>query len=694
MWSPASPGHPVMASRPQSSGLIFAAALLLLILLPTCAAGHARLVRSDPPANVILEQPPQVFRLWYDEDLGPGLSVVSLLDRSNLVVMQGGVVTDRDRKVLDLPVAKLKPGIYTVSWKVLSAVDGHITRGAFAFTFLPPGTDPATLLEGGSLYVTQEGRGRPLLFWVQALAGWMHLLGLFLGVGSLHFSLVVLGIGRSVDSETLAVREKLLDPTMELAIKALTTALVSGVLWWEINTHLTSDTTLAHFLFRPVLLPYLLGARTSQSMVIRLCLLLLALVCLHQARKTSPPSLLLLGYCEAVAAATFVGLALSSHSAAVWPNPLAVVFDTLHLAAGALWIGGLVILAVVLPRTFRVGQPRGWLPPLLTAMRSFTPWAIGSVALLVLTGVFQVALHIPRPQAVVQTNYGWALGAKLLLVLPMLFLGGVNSLIARVGKERDSLQVGWLRRRLQDLAVGINALGARWLRTPHWAVRGEIVLGVGVLFCVAILTQLPPPKAASSAPPPTTLHARVDGLTADFTIASTEGLLAPSDLTLRIRQADGRELEGITRVTIKPSRPGMEMNISPLLATPLSGGEYRAQMLLSMLGRWDFAVVVRRKGVEDDAVFRFPYALLDVGKGQTEVGPALPERLSLRAAWSTPSTRWKFLAGAVARRAWPGDYLSDRRKGRHLAPPSGAPVFCRASLLAVRRAPVGRRHGH
>jgi mono/diheme cytochrome c family protein len=66
-----------------------------------------------------------------------------------------------------------------------------------------------------------------------------------------------------------------------------------------------------------------------------------------------------------------------------------------------------------------------------------------------------------------------------------------------------------------------------------------------------------------------------------------------------------------------------------------------------MLGRWEFAVVVRRKGVEDDAVFRFPYVLLDVGSSQSEVGPALPERLSLRAAWSTPSTQWRLLGSAL-----------------------------------------------
>ncbi|HEX9900447.1 MAG TPA: copper resistance CopC family protein, partial [Candidatus Methylomirabilis sp.] len=342
-------------------GLVLAG--LTILVPPRPAAGHASLVRSDPPANVLLETAPQVLRLRYDEDLAPGLSIVSILDRSNFVVLQGGSVADQDRKVLELPAAQLRPGIYTVSWKVLSAVDGHITRGAFAFTFLPPGTDPAKLLERGSAAVTRQGLNRSLLLSVQALAGWVHLIGLFVVLGGLHFPLVVLGIGRRADRETVAARERLLGPAVALVAKAVTAALISGVLWWEINTHLTSDTTLAHYLFRPALLPYLLGARTSQSMVLRLCLLLLVLVFLHEARKTSPPSLVLLGYCEAVGAVTLLAVALSSHTAGAWASPLAVLFDTLHLWAGALWVGGLVVLAVVLPRSLGESQSSGW-PPL------------------------------------------------------------------------------------------------------------------------------------------------------------------------------------------------------------------------------------------------------------------------------------------------------------------------------------------
>lgn len=619
---------------------------MALLSPSTPAFGHASLVRSDPPPNVLLEARPKVLRLWYGEDVAPGLSVVSILDRSNLVVERGGVVDARDAKLLELPLERLRPGIYTVSWKVLSSVDGHITRGAFAFTFLPPGTDPAILLERGSVAFTRRGLGQSLFFCAQALAGWVHLIALFVGVGGLHFPLVVLGIGRRSECEALAARQRLLDPAMALAAKAFTTALFSGALWWEISTHVTSDTSLAHFLFRPALLPYLLAPRTSQSVILRMFLLLLALVFLHEARRTSPPSLLLLGYCEAVGAVTLLGIALSSHSAATWTSPLAMFIDTLHLWAAALWLGGLALMAITFPALQAEGQSKEWLPLLLVAMRRFTPWAAGSVGVLLVTGIFQVSLHIPRPQSLWQTMYGLVLSLKLLLLLPMLLLGAVSGLMARSEGPGNQTTMGGIRRRMFEIAGRVQEYGAEWLRSRQWAVRGEVTLGAGILLCAAVLTQLPPPRAASLAPPPTTLDAQGAGLAVALTIASAEGLLAPSDLIVRIRQADGRDAERISRVTIKQSMPGMEMNVSPLLASPLSGGEYRAKTLLSMLGRWEFAVVVRRKGVEDDAVFRFPYVLLDVAGAQTEVGPALPERLSLRAAWSTPSSQWRLLVGA------------------------------------------------
>lgn len=663
--------HPQPVAGQRRSGRLILAALMVLVS-PTAAAAHASLMRADPPANVILEARPSLLRLSYDEEVAPGLSVISILDRSHFVVAQGGLVTRRDPKVVELPVERLRPGIYTISWKVLSAVDGHITRGAFSFTFLPPGTDPARLLESGPRSVSSQGWGQSLLLQIQVLAGWAHLAALFIGVGGLHFALVVFAAGRRSAPEAQALRQWLLEPAAILATRAFGTALVTGALWWEVNTHLTADTSLAHFLFRPTVLPYLLGARTSQSMGLRLGLLAIALIFLRVARRSSPPSRWILGHCEAVGAVALFGVAFSSHSAAAWPSPLAVLFDTLHLVAGALWVGGLVTLAILLPRSLPEKKVEGWPPLFLLAMRRFTPWAAGCVAVLVLTGAVQVYLHIPRPQAMLQTTYGQALTLKLLLVLPMLLLGAINSLIARSGGAASSPEADGMRRRLFEAAKWIRTFGAERLRTRQWSVRGEAALGLVILLCVAVLVQLPPPKAASSAPPPTTLTARATGLSVDLTIASPEGLLAPTDLIIRTRQQDGPPLEGVTRVTLKPSMPGMEMNITPVVATPGAPGEFRAKILLSMLGRWEFAVVVRRKGVEDDATFRFPYVVADPGTGQTEVGPVLPERLSLRAAWSTRSTQGKF---------WGGLSLIALGLGVASALGSGAQIWRRRRLL-------------
>jgi copper transport protein len=578
--------------------------------------------------------------------VAPGLSVISILDRSNYVVAQGGSVDARDAKVMALPVDRLRPGIYTVSWKVLSAVDGHITRGAFAFTFLPAGTDPAKLLESGRGSVASQGWSRSLLALTLILAGWIHLAALFVGVGGLHFPLLVLASHRGMRREEFPDRPRMLDAAGALAAKAFGVAFVSGLIWWEINTHFTTDTTLAHFLFRPILVPYLLGSRTTQSMALRLAMLLQALIFLGVARRRTPPSRLLLGYCEAVGAVALLGIALSSHSAAARAGPLSILSDTLHLWAGALWVGGLVFLITNLPHAVRGGKSEGW-DVILFAMRRFTPWAAGSVAALVFTGAFQVYLHIPGPRALVGTTYGQALSLKLLLVAGMLLLGGINSFTARTGAigYHPPKTRGWASR-MSQVVTRIQTYGAQWTHARQWAARGETALALGILFCVAVLTQLPPPKAVSSVPPPATQRATASGLDVELTITSPEGLLAPSDLTVRVRQADGRASDGVTRVTLKPSMPGMEMSIAPILATRGEKGEYRAQTLFSMLGRWELSLAIRRKGVEEDAIFRFPYVVLDAATSQTDVGPALPERLSLRAAWSTPSTQGRLLTGA------------------------------------------------
>ncbi len=75
------------------------------------------------------------------------------------------------------------------------------------------------------------------------------------------------------------------------------------------------------------------------------------------------------------------------------PDPLLVIAYFFHLVATVVWIGGLVLLALVVwPASQRILGDDPRLPGLLAALRRrFTPLANLSLAVLVVTGLIQMA---------------------------------------------------------------------------------------------------------------------------------------------------------------------------------------------------------------------------------------------------------------------------------------------------------------
>lgn len=109
---------------------------MTLILLPALWA-HAKLVRSDPTAGTVVKVPPQVVRAWFNEELDPRGSAMSVWDAATRRVDdgQGGVdLDDLDRKSMLARVRTLGNGVYTVRWRAVSADDGFIAEGRFTFT--------------------------------------------------------------------------------------------------------------------------------------------------------------------------------------------------------------------------------------------------------------------------------------------------------------------------------------------------------------------------------------------------------------------------------------------------------------------------------------------------------------------------------------------------------------------------------
>src|SRR5256886_14218809 len=119
--------------------------LLMALNAAPPALAHALPRQSEPPDGAALDAPPDRIVITFTEEPEPALSLIKVVDSSGREVATGPVRTVGGRPLnLQLQLAPRPKGIYTVTWRTVSRVDGHVTGGAFAFGIgiVPAGTTP------------------------------------------------------------------------------------------------------------------------------------------------------------------------------------------------------------------------------------------------------------------------------------------------------------------------------------------------------------------------------------------------------------------------------------------------------------------------------------------------------------------------------------------------------------------------
>jgi len=119
--------------------LVLALALLATLGLKTTPGeAHAALVSSVPAQRQTVTSSPPRVRLTFNERLEPAFTRVSVWDASGQQVdLKDGAVDPGNSKVVTVSLPPLRPGRYTVRYRVLS-VDGHIVEASFLFSVAPP----------------------------------------------------------------------------------------------------------------------------------------------------------------------------------------------------------------------------------------------------------------------------------------------------------------------------------------------------------------------------------------------------------------------------------------------------------------------------------------------------------------------------------------------------------------------------
>ena len=96
------------------------------------AGAHGELQETRPPQGATRDQPPRHIRITFTEAPTED-SVVKVTDGCGRDVVREQYLEDRTKHVF-IRAGRAVPGEWTVSYRVLSAEDGHQTRGSYGLT--------------------------------------------------------------------------------------------------------------------------------------------------------------------------------------------------------------------------------------------------------------------------------------------------------------------------------------------------------------------------------------------------------------------------------------------------------------------------------------------------------------------------------------------------------------------------------
>lgn len=523
------------------AALLVAAAAVVGLASP--ASAHATLVSTDPAEGAVLPTAPGRVTFTFDEP-------VQLVPKGLLAFDASGDQVDIDASASgtevegDLP-DDLDDGTYVITWRVVSA-DGHPIAGSLTFHI----GAPSPKVEAPKLEPTDPG---PVAT-IQAV------------VHGIDYAALLLAGGLAVFLAWTSRGLRLPDPVRRRVVRTLRVSALVAVLAAALAVPLAGAYQLGagvSGLVDPDALDPSLVGQDLQVLALQAAGLGVAAWAAGLQRSSLVVDL--------VTALAVWSPALVGHTRAYEPSALLVVTDAVHLSAGAVWLGGLVGLALTLPAV--AGRPRDG----ALLLSRFSTLAGGLLAALALTGVLMGWRIVGSWSRLVGETYGRLLLVKVALVLVVVAIAAWNRyrLLPRVtdGIGHDD------RRRASGLV--------------RRTVAAEAAVLVAVLGVTGFLTQKPPGGEAPAAP------ATADTGVATGLAGEDLKVLAVLDpgpglqrrLIVQVQDLAGDPLDLYDAPAVALRNGDVDLGEVPVV--PDGAGTYVADVVFPTAGRWQAQVSVR-----------------------------------------------------------------------------------------------------
>lgn len=510
-----------------------AAAAVIALALAGQAWAHPFMLETDPARLSSAHEGTSVITVSYSEEVELGFSELKVFDGAGSRIDNGDTAYSGGERTLLVTVPPLGEGVYTVSSKVLSKVDGHLVPDAFVFGV-------------GGAVVEESGPAAESVYYPEAVAEFPGLVGQSAALGALAASLLAWGWrGRGPAAKS----EDASGGLMAVAGAGAVAVLASNILVLAVHAWRLESAPLAA-----------LGTAFGQTWIIRMACTAALLAAWFAARggrmQTARSRLPMLAAALALAATS----TMTGHGAATGLHAAAAL-DYLHNIVAALWIGGVMFLCFGVLPSISAHPRRCRLA--LSVIPRFSAVAAACVGAVVVTGPLLLWMLEDDPAAIASSTYGALLAAKIALAAGMVGIGAYH-------------QAGIAR----------GAPGRAYARMRR-ALRAEAALGVALLGAVALLTNSSLPAGelgqAASADPGFSAPVFAGDVRLDVDVFP----FAPGANSVSVRPsgADGGPVPDLEGIYVKASNPARGI---PPIRTELvrDGDAYRGEAVFGFAGSW------------------------------------------------------------------------------------------------------------
>jgi copper transport protein len=421
-----------------------------LLLVSPAAHAHALLRSSDPAGGAQLAKSPSAVVLSFTEDPDPTLSIVHVIDQNGNNVEKGkahAVPGHADELTVDL--GSLPNGVYTVNWRTVSRVDGHVTAGAFAFGV---GVSPA------GVHLKPPKTPSPSALTV--VSRWLFYAGLFLLLG---VAFAVLFVSRD-----------------------LARAPPLAHLGWFLSLVGLLGLVEAQRRDAGVAIGHVFSTSIGHAFLVRLVPLVVAVIGVALVRRAQTRqagfAIILTG-----AASTVLGHVAEGHAATGSWRAGKIVLQWAHVVAGGIWIGGLAAVLIGIGSLSREARQR--------AVKRFSTVAFYLIIVLSSAGVWRAFEEINTWHGLFSTSYGQVVIAKAALLLGLVALGAVNRYrnVPKSGESpRGLLRTGTIELVLATAVLVLTGIlsGVAPARAVQTAAPAENVVVTGSDFGTTVKLRL------------------------------------------------------------------------------------------------------------------------------------------------------------------------------------------------------------